>query len=169
MMKIICAVYIYTVFIIYMWYIVHYFILWFMSCVVQLSAVGSPSLGWSWVFAIGVLGISCLGIFAGCSEKDIALKIVRESTLLIFCWFDHFVGKSSHEQQKKCVLISLNIAHIVSCTVCRLYGSRDDRHADLWHHYHCHEEPGRVSIQLSNCSSILMFPHLDPVFSSCFY
>ncbi|XP_070847610.1 tetraspanin-8-like [Chaetodon trifascialis] len=41
----------------------------------QLSAVGSPSLGWSWVFAIGVLGISCLGIYAGYSEKDLALKI----------------------------------------------------------------------------------------------
>lgn len=35
----------------------------------------SPSLGWSWVFAIGILGISCLGIYAGCSEKDLALKI----------------------------------------------------------------------------------------------
>uniref|UniRef100_UPI0037E7C248 CD63 antigen-like n=1 Tax=Semicossyphus pulcher TaxID=241346 RepID=UPI0037E7C248 len=41
----------------------------------QLSAVGSPSLAWVWVFAIGVLGISCLGIYAGCSEKDIVLKI----------------------------------------------------------------------------------------------
>ncbi|XP_070710217.1 tetraspanin-8-like [Pempheris klunzingeri] len=41
----------------------------------QLSAVGTPSLGWGWVFAIGVLGISCLGIYAGCSEKELALKI----------------------------------------------------------------------------------------------
>nr|XP_046235295.1 23 kDa integral membrane protein-like [Scatophagus argus] len=41
----------------------------------QMSAVGSPSLGWIWVFAIGILGISCLGIYAGSSEKELALKI----------------------------------------------------------------------------------------------
>ncbi|XP_042367060.1 tetraspanin-17-like [Plectropomus leopardus] len=41
----------------------------------QMATVGGPSLGWSWVFAIGVLGISCLGIYAGCSEKALALKI----------------------------------------------------------------------------------------------
>ncbi|XP_034535338.1 23 kDa integral membrane protein-like [Notolabrus celidotus] len=41
----------------------------------QMSAVGSPSLGWLWVFNIGVLGISCLGIYAACSEKVLALKI----------------------------------------------------------------------------------------------
>ncbi|XP_068162702.1 CD63 antigen-like [Antennarius striatus] len=41
----------------------------------QLSAVGGPSLAWSWVFAIGVLSISCLGIYAGCSEKELAIKI----------------------------------------------------------------------------------------------
>uniref|UniRef100_A0A7N6FJ61 Tetraspanin n=1 Tax=Anabas testudineus TaxID=64144 RepID=A0A7N6FJ61_ANATE len=41
----------------------------------QMSAFGGPSLGWSWVVAIGVLGISCLGIYAGLSEKPIALKI----------------------------------------------------------------------------------------------
>ncbi|KAM9334442.1 tetraspanin-8-like [Symphorus nematophorus] len=39
------------------------------------SGVGGPNLGWGWVFALGVLGISCLGIFAGCSEKELALKI----------------------------------------------------------------------------------------------
>ncbi|XP_061617759.1 uncharacterized protein LOC133471797 isoform X5 [Phyllopteryx taeniolatus] len=44
----------------------------------QLSAVGAPGLGWAWVFAIGVLGISCLGIYAGISEKELALKIVRD-------------------------------------------------------------------------------------------
>ncbi|XP_039999894.1 tetraspanin-17-like [Xiphias gladius] len=41
----------------------------------QMTAFGTPSLGWAWVFAIGVLGISCLGIYAGCSEKSLALKI----------------------------------------------------------------------------------------------
>ncbi|XP_073336436.1 tetraspanin-8-like [Pagrus major] len=41
----------------------------------QLSAVGTPNLAWSWVFAIGVLGISVLGIYAGCSEKVLVLKI----------------------------------------------------------------------------------------------
>ncbi|XP_077565344.1 tetraspanin-8-like [Stigmatopora nigra] len=41
----------------------------------QLSALGAPGLGWMWVFAIGVLGISCLGIYAGISEKELALKI----------------------------------------------------------------------------------------------
>ncbi|XP_069575332.1 tetraspanin-8-like [Brachyistius frenatus] len=41
----------------------------------QLSAVGSPGLGWSWVFSIGVLGISCLGIYAGCADKELPLKI----------------------------------------------------------------------------------------------
>ncbi|XP_038563607.1 CD63 antigen-like [Micropterus salmoides] len=41
----------------------------------QFSAVGGPNLAWSWVFAIGVLGISSLGIYAGCSENYLALKI----------------------------------------------------------------------------------------------
>ncbi|XP_019126099.1 tetraspanin-8 [Larimichthys crocea] len=41
----------------------------------QMSAVGGPSVGWAWAFALGVLGISCLGIFAGHSEKPLALKI----------------------------------------------------------------------------------------------
>ncbi|KAM4615126.1 tetraspanin-8-like [Polymixia lowei] len=42
---------------------------------VQLSAAGSPGLGWYWVFAIGVLLISCLGVFAACSEKQLVLKV----------------------------------------------------------------------------------------------
>ncbi|KAJ0056951.1 hypothetical protein NL108_000765, partial [Boleophthalmus pectinirostris] len=41
----------------------------------QYSSLGTPGVGWGWVFAIGVLGISCLGIYAGCSEKQLALKI----------------------------------------------------------------------------------------------
>ncbi|XP_037098737.1 tetraspanin-8-like [Syngnathus acus] len=41
----------------------------------QLLALGAPGLGWLWVFAIGVLAISCLGIYAGISEKALALKI----------------------------------------------------------------------------------------------
>lgn len=41
----------------------------------QFSSLGTPGIGWAWVFAIGVLGISCLGIYAGCSEKELALKI----------------------------------------------------------------------------------------------
>ncbi|TKS90464.1 hypothetical protein D9C73_024596 [Collichthys lucidus] len=41
----------------------------------QMSAVGGPSVGWAWAFALGVLGISCLGVFAGHSEKPLALKI----------------------------------------------------------------------------------------------
>lgn len=48
----------------------------------QMSAVGGPNLLWSWVFAIGVLGISILGIFAGCSEKLLALKIVGRKARL---------------------------------------------------------------------------------------
>lgn len=41
----------------------------------QFPSAGTPGIGWGWVFAIGVLGISCLGIYAGCSEKELALKI----------------------------------------------------------------------------------------------
>lgn len=41
----------------------------------QVAAVGGPSLSWIWVFALGILGISCLGIFAGFSEKEMALKV----------------------------------------------------------------------------------------------
>ncbi|XP_061663496.1 tetraspanin-6-like isoform X2 [Syngnathoides biaculeatus] len=40
-----------------------------------MSAVGAPGLGWVWVFAIGVLVVSSLGIYAGISEKELALKI----------------------------------------------------------------------------------------------
>lgn len=41
----------------------------------QMSSFGMPGLGWAWVFAIGVLGVSSLGIYAACSEKALALKI----------------------------------------------------------------------------------------------
>ncbi|KAL3977065.1 katanin p80 WD40 repeat-containing subunit B1 [Sarotherodon galilaeus] len=42
---------------------------------VQMSSFGMPGLGWAWVFAIGVLGVSSLGIYAACSEKALFLKI----------------------------------------------------------------------------------------------
>ncbi|XP_078137482.1 23 kDa integral membrane protein-like [Sander vitreus] len=37
--------------------------------------IGGPSLVWIWVFAIGVLGISILGIVAACYEKELILKV----------------------------------------------------------------------------------------------
>ncbi|KAK2859194.1 hypothetical protein Q5P01_003814 [Channa striata] len=40
----------------------------------QMSAVGGVSVGWRWVFAIGVLGVSCLGIYAGASENSVTIK-----------------------------------------------------------------------------------------------
>jgi len=48
-----------------------------------MNALGGPGVGWLWVIAIGVLGLSCFGIFAACSEKDLALKIVRTRVLVI--------------------------------------------------------------------------------------
>ncbi|XP_017295548.1 tetraspanin-8-like [Kryptolebias marmoratus] len=42
---------------------------------VKSSAFGGPGVGWTWVTAIGVFGISFLGIYAACSEKLLALKI----------------------------------------------------------------------------------------------
>lgn len=47
----------------------------------QLSAFGMPGLGWAWVFAIGVLGVSSLGIYAACSEKALVLKTVSTGPL----------------------------------------------------------------------------------------
>lgn len=41
----------------------------------EMAALGSPSVVWFWLFAIGVLAISCLGIYAGGSEKASFLKI----------------------------------------------------------------------------------------------
>ncbi|XP_026183024.1 tetraspanin-8-like [Mastacembelus armatus] len=41
----------------------------------QLSAAGGPSLTWIWVFAIGFLVVSSLGIYAGFSENPLALKV----------------------------------------------------------------------------------------------
>ncbi|KAF3705326.1 Tetraspanin-7 [Channa argus] len=41
----------------------------------QMSTVGGVNLGWSWVFAIGILGVSTLGIYAVCSEKPVIIKI----------------------------------------------------------------------------------------------
>ncbi|XP_029901774.1 tetraspanin-33-like [Myripristis murdjan] len=41
----------------------------------QLAIAGNPNLAWGWVFALGMLLVSCLGIFAGCSEKELALKV----------------------------------------------------------------------------------------------
>ncbi|XP_072234019.1 tetraspanin-8-like [Leuresthes tenuis] len=42
---------------------------------IQLNAIGGPGVGWLWVIAIGVLGLSSFGIYAACSERDLALKI----------------------------------------------------------------------------------------------
>ncbi|KAM4569745.1 tetraspanin-8-like [Odontesthes bonariensis] len=42
---------------------------------IQMSAFGGPGVGWLWVLAIGVLGISIFGIVAACSEKELVLKI----------------------------------------------------------------------------------------------
>ncbi|KAF1372152.1 hypothetical protein PFLUV_G00262220 [Perca fluviatilis] len=39
------------------------------------SEIGGPNLVWIWVFAIGVLGISILGIVAACCEKELILKV----------------------------------------------------------------------------------------------
>ncbi|KAM6895682.1 tetraspanin-17-like [Xenentodon cancila] len=47
----------------------------FFNVVFVMSEFGGPGLGWLWVIAIGVLGIACLGIFASCAEKALALKI----------------------------------------------------------------------------------------------
>ncbi|CAG5926728.1 tetraspanin-8-like [Menidia menidia] len=41
----------------------------------QLAVFGGPGVGWLWVIAIGVLGISTFGIYAACSENSLALKI----------------------------------------------------------------------------------------------
>lgn len=41
----------------------------------QIGELGGPSNVWGWLFAIGVLGIACLGIYAGISENALALKI----------------------------------------------------------------------------------------------
>lgn len=42
---------------------------------IQLSALGMPGIGWFWLFALGVLSVSSLGIFAACCERNLALKI----------------------------------------------------------------------------------------------
>ncbi|KAM4712434.1 tetraspanin-8-like [Anableps anableps] len=42
---------------------------------IQMSAFGGPNVGWIWVIAFGIFGISSLGIFAACSEKVLFLKI----------------------------------------------------------------------------------------------
>lgn len=66
----------------------------------QLSAIGSPGLGWGWLFAIGVLVVSCLGIYAGISEKDLALKIVCTGIFVLYFWtflYWHPVWMSAEE------------------------------------------------------------------------
>uniref|UniRef100_A0A1A8HR32 Tetraspanin n=1 Tax=Nothobranchius kuhntae TaxID=321403 RepID=A0A1A8HR32_NOTKU len=42
---------------------------------IQMSTFGGPGVGWFWVIALGVFGMSALGIFAACSENSLALKI----------------------------------------------------------------------------------------------
>ncbi|KAG7218725.1 hypothetical protein INR49_019761 [Caranx melampygus] len=41
----------------------------------QMAGLGVSGLGWLWAFIVGIIGISCLGICAGCSEKPLVLKI----------------------------------------------------------------------------------------------
>ncbi|KAL3048640.1 hypothetical protein OYC64_007233 [Pagothenia borchgrevinki] len=41
----------------------------------QFTAVGGPSLAWTWVFALGVLILPVLGIVAACMEKQLLFKI----------------------------------------------------------------------------------------------
>ncbi|XP_054878078.1 23 kDa integral membrane protein-like [Poeciliopsis prolifica] len=42
---------------------------------IKMSTFGGPSIGWIWVITLGIFGISALGIFAACSEKELFLKI----------------------------------------------------------------------------------------------
>ncbi|XP_029351192.1 23 kDa integral membrane protein-like [Echeneis naucrates] len=41
----------------------------------RVSSFGGPGLGWFWVFAISILSISCLGIYAASKEHMLILKI----------------------------------------------------------------------------------------------
>ncbi|KAG7278591.1 hypothetical protein CRUP_013333 [Coryphaenoides rupestris] len=41
----------------------------------EFSAAGAPSLGWFWVFSIGMLLVSCLGVVAACTERLLLLKV----------------------------------------------------------------------------------------------
>ncbi|CAK6974554.1 tetraspanin-8-like [Scomber scombrus] len=41
----------------------------------EISSVGGAEIGWLWAFAIGVLIVSSLGIYAGKSENNLVLKI----------------------------------------------------------------------------------------------
>ncbi|CAN9508369.1 unnamed protein product [Ophioblennius macclurei] len=41
----------------------------------EFASMGGPSMAWIWVFSIGVLVISCLGVYAGKTEKILLLKI----------------------------------------------------------------------------------------------
>ncbi|PWA21825.1 hypothetical protein CCH79_00017788, partial [Gambusia affinis] len=45
----------------------------------QLSTFGGPGVGWIWVITLGIFGISALGIFAACSEKELFLKILKQN------------------------------------------------------------------------------------------
>ncbi|XP_043964152.1 CD63 antigen-like [Gambusia affinis] len=42
---------------------------------IKMSTFGGPGVGWIWVITLGIFGISALGIFAACSEKELFLKI----------------------------------------------------------------------------------------------
>ncbi|XP_044042748.1 tetraspanin-6-like isoform X1 [Siniperca chuatsi] len=87
----------------------------------QLSVTGGPAVGWSWVFAIGVLGISCLGIYAGCSEKGLALKIFAGFMgigMIIMLIFGIIVAVTRNQLKES--------LHSASSEVAKIYVENDD-------------------------------------------
>lgn len=100
-----------------------------------MSSLGGPGIGWIWLTAIGVFGISCLGIGAACSENTIALKIVCTSFVI-----DAFYFSLSF------LIITTLIIYIL-CAVCRFHGHRNDHHVDIWNCLGSYKKQGNYCIR----------------------
>ncbi|XP_029969406.1 23 kDa integral membrane protein-like [Salarias fasciatus] len=65
----------------------------------QLASVGGPSLAWSWIISIAIVGIAALGMYAGKYESAIALKVFAgfmgvSMVIMLVCGIIVVVGKN---------------------------------------------------------------------------
>ncbi|XP_056133106.1 tetraspanin-8-like [Lampris incognitus] len=80
----------------------------------ELAITGSPGLGWYWLFAIGIILVSCLGIFAACSEKEIVLKVfagIMVAGLLIMLIFGIIIASYRNKMKNAFDSTSAEMVH----------------------------------------------------------
>ncbi|KAK2882841.1 hypothetical protein Q8A73_021774 [Channa argus] len=160
----------------------------------QLSAVGGPGLGWIWVFAIGFVSISSLGIYAANTEKPFALKtfagfmgigkvivlifgiiVVNERNQVIYnmaFWTPpsdlskHFIAENDMRALLEEIQETMQYCRVVRAEV---WGYRIPNSCECSRGYDCKSKPqgtsGKSQIYLKTCGEFL-YSNISPSFET---